>query len=297
MSNILSIYIIFLVVLSIAGYSLLIYFTRSVEHDDGASESKHTFDGIRELNEPLPGWWLWLFIISIIFGICYLVLYPGLGKNKGFLNWTSHKGHEEKTTINNKLYEPIYISYYKESIEDLSDNLKALKIGKSLFLNNCSLCHGIDARGGYGFPNLTNNKWLYGGTPKDIKMTITNGRRGKMPAYGEIIGNDDDIESTALYVLSLSVADNSEQTLIGNGKVKFSKICSACHGLNAKGNKYIGAPDLTNPQWIYGGGLDDIKYTIKNGRSAIMPAHKDILTKEQIHLLVSYIYSLNKNSN
>ena len=293
MTSLLSLYIIFLVVLSIVGYSALIYFTRTVDHSD--SDAPHTFDGISENNEPMPAWWLWLFVLTIIFGIFYLFLYPGLGSNKGFLDWTSHKSCDEIIKNESKIYEPIYASYYKLSVEELASNLKALKIGKSLFLNNCALCHGLDAKGGNGFPNLTNNKWLYGGMPNEIKMTITNGRKGKMPPYGSVLGNDMDIESTALYVLSLT--DNSvDKALTDKGRVKFSMICSACHGLNAKGNKYIGAPDLTNPQWIHGGSLDNVKATIKFGRNGVMPAHKDVLSREQIHILTAYIFSLNKNS-
>lgn len=294
MSSLLSIYIIFIVVFSIALYSAIIYFTKNITHDDGDAESAHTFDGITEMNEPLPVWWLWLFVLTIIFGIGYLALYPGLGKYKGFLEWTSHKECDERTSVENKFYQPLYASYSKISVEELSSNLKALKIGKSLFLNNCSLCHGLDAKGGNGFPNLTNNKWLYGGLPNEIKMTITNGRKGKMPAYGSIVGTDEDIEATALYVLSLS-SDVKSSELTNKGKVKFSMICSACHGLNAKGNKFIGAPDLTNPQWIHGGGLENVKKTIKFGRGGVMPAHKDVLTKEQIHILAAYIFSLNKS--
>lgn len=292
MSDKLSLYIVFLVVFSILLYSCLIYFTKSVENSDDSKE-KHSFDGITELNKPLPAWWLWLSVISIIFAACYLFLYPGLGKNKGFLEWTSYKECDKKTLERDKLYNPIYISFYKDNIETLSLNLKALKIGKSLFLNNCSICHGIDAKGGNGFPNLTNNKWLYGGTPIEIKTSITNGRRGKMPPYAAIIVNESDIDATALYVLSLSKKEK-ELELTDKGKIKFTTICAACHGLNAKGNKYIGAPDLTDPQWIYGNTLKDIKTTIKSGRSGTMPAHKDVLTKEQIHILTAYIYSLNK---
>lgn len=277
---------------SIIGYSALIYFTRNLSQP-ASDEEHHTFDGISELNQPLPSWWLWLFVLTIIFGLFYLALYPGLGKNKGLLEWTSQKACDEISKQEDDIYKPLYMSFSKIKIEDLSSNLKALKIGKSLFINNCSLCHGLDARGGNGFPNLTNNKWLYGGTPEEIRMTITNGRRGKMPAYASIVGSDEEIESTALYVISLSKPDVSP-TLTGKGKIKFSTICSACHGLNAKGNKFIGAPDLTDPQWIYGETLDNIKNTIKFGRNGIMPAHKDILTKEQIHILAAYVYSLNK---
>jgi len=293
-SDKLSLYVIFLVVGSILAYILLLYFTKSVKHGSSDPNEHHSFDGIVELNEPLPIWWLWLAIISIIFTIGYLFLYPGLGKIKGYFNWTSHKECEENILKNDRIYNPIYTSFFKENIENLSTNLKALKIGKSLFVNNCSLCHGLDAKGGNGFPNLTNSKWLYGGTPTDIKTTITNGRRGKMPPYGHIIGNESDIEATALYVLSLS-GKEKESELTNKGKIKFTTICAACHGLNAKGNKYIGAPDLTEPQWIYGDTLKDIKTGIKNGRNGVMPAHKDVLTKEQIHILTAYIYSLNKN--
>lgn len=295
MSNLLSIYIIFLVVISIVACSALIYFTKSVKHhDEGKAQKFHTsFDGITELNEPLPMWWLWLFIFSIIFSITYLILYPGLGAFKGLFDWTAQKEHDIRLIKENELYDPMYAAFYKDSVETLSVNLKALKIGRSLFINNCSLCHGLDAKGGNGFPNLTNNKWLYGGTIEDIKTTITNGRRGKMPGYGKIINTSDDIENTALYVLSLS-DNNKTSMLTEKGKIKFNTICSACHGINGKGNKFLGAPDLTDPQWIYGNTLDDIKNTIKIGRNGVMPAHKGILTKEQIHILTAYIYSLNK---
>lgn len=293
MSNILNLYIIFLVFFSIIGYSALIYFTRNLSHQHDDND-KHSFDGITELNQPLPSWWLWLFVLTIIFSLFYLALYPGLGKNKGLLDWTSQKACDEISKQEDIIYRPLYMSFSKISIEELSSNLKALKIGKSLFINNCSLCHGLDARGGNGFPNLTNNKWLYGGTPNEIKMTITNGRKGKMPAYASAIGGDEEINSTAWYVISLSDQSVSPD-LTTKGKIKFNTICSACHGLNAKGNKFIGAPDLTNPQWIYGGGLENVKNAIKLGRNGVMPAHKDVLTKEQIHILTAYIYSLNKN--
>lgn len=297
MSNFFNLYIIFLVLGSIIGYTVLLLLTKNATHHDEGKDKKHhtTFDGIIELNEPLPMWWFLFFVMSIIFGILYLILYPGLGKNKGLLSWTSYNDLEERVKKENLIYDPMYTAFYKDSIEMLSTNLKALKIGRSLFINNCSLCHGIDAKGGNGFPNLTNNKWLYGGTPNEIKTTITNGRRGKMPGYSAVIKDENDIENTALYVLSLSKKNEENNNLTNIGKTKFNTICSACHGINAKGNKFIGAPDLTDPQWIYGNTLNDIKNTIKNGRNGVMPAHKGILSKEQIHILTAYIYSLNKS--
>jgi len=296
-SNAVSIYIIFLVVGSIIFYTALFLGMRTTpHHDDGKTDINDmtSFDGITETNHPLPGWWLWMMGISIVFGIGYLALYPGLGKIKGALGWVSYDDHNANTVKENKMYDPIYNAFAKESIDDLSVNFKSLKIGKSLFMNNCALCHGLDAKGGNGFPNLTNNKWLYGGTPKEIKTSITNGRRGKMPGYSPVIKDDADVESTALYVLSLS-GKNEQSSLTDKGKIKFNTICSACHGMNAKGNKFLGAPDLTDPQWIYGSSLNNIKDTIKNGRNGVMPAHKGILTKEQIHILTAYIYSLNKS--
>lgn len=283
----------FLVFASIIGYTLLLYFTRKTTQSD-SGEHSHNFDGIEELNEPLPAWWMWLFFLTIIYSIVYLILYPGLGDNKGFLKWNSQKACNDIIKKRDAQYQHIYLAYSKMRIEDLSTNLRALKIGKSLFINNCSICHGLDARGGNGFPNLTNNKWLYGGTPNEIKTTITNGRKGRMPPYGSVIGGEDILESTAYYVLSLTIKE-IPQELTATGKLKFNTICSACHGLNAKGNKFIGAPDLTDPQWVYGGDFIDVKNSIKNGRHGVMPSHKDVLSKEQIHILTAYIFSLNKS--
>ncbi|HFL8824287.1 MAG TPA: cytochrome-c oxidase, cbb3-type subunit III [Candidatus Azoamicus sp. OHIO1] len=270
----------------------MIYFTRTSKPDNKSDH--HSYDGIKELNEPLPIWWLWIFCISIIFGVVYLIIYPGLGKFKGIYEWSSHKECEEITKIEDKKYENIYITFEKEDIETLYKNSKAIKIGRSLFLNNCSQCHGIDAKGNIGFPNLTLNKWLYGGNPNEIKTTITNGRSGKMPPIGKIMGTNEDIENTALYVLSLSTNQN-DLIKISKGKEKFDKFCTACHGLNANGNKFLGAPNLNDPKWVYGNTLENIKTTILNGRNGLMPAHKDVLSKSQIHLLTAYVYSLNND--
>lgn len=291
MSNFWSIYIIFIVVVSILIYSGLIYFTRNIEQSSDSNDH-HVYDGIEEDNKPLPFWWVLMFCLSIIFAVIYLIFYPGLGKFNGLLHWSSKKECDNKTILENKIYEPIYTSLGSKTIDELKNDLKAMKIARSIFVNNCSICHGIDAKGALGFPNLTNNKWLYGGEIDDIKNTITNGRNGRMPPLGAIIG--DNVEAVATYVLSLSkkVSDND---LVEKGKIKFGTICIACHGQNATGNKFLGAPNLTDPQWIYGGSIEDIKKTIIFGRSGFMPAHKNILTKEQIHILTAYIHLLNNS--
>ena len=290
MSNFWSIYIIIIVVFSILLYSALIYYTKDVEH---TSNTEHyEFDGIVEDNKPLPKWWLWLFCISIVFAIIYLMFYPGLGKFEGILQWTSKKECQSKTIMEDKLYAPIYIALGNKTIEELKNNVKAMKIAKSLFVNNCAVCHGVDAKGALGFPNLSNNKWLYGGNVDDIKNSITNGRNGTMPAWGSVLG--DDLDAVVFYVQTLSrKIDNLD--LIEKGKKRFDTICIACHGKYAKGNKFLWSPDLTDPQWIYGSSFENVKKTIKFGRSGFMPAHKNVLTKEQIHILTAYIHLLNNS--
>lgn len=302
MNNFWHVYVCFIVLIHIVGYGFLLYYTKSIklsetheEHDnDIIKYSEYHYDEIEELNEPLPKWWYWMFFISIFYGVIYLIFYPGFGKFSGILNWTSHKECSLDIDNHKKLYNDLYGAYVNVSVDNLSKNKDALKIGNNIFLNNCSPCHGYDATGSKGFPNLTNNIWLHGGDPEEIKESITNGRNGFMPAYGPIIGNEEDIKCVALYVQSLSIKGVYDNTHLERGKNIFQKICFICHGSDANGDKLKGAPSLLTPQWIYGSSLDDIIQTIKYGRKGQMPAHRDILTKDQIHIVTSYIYSLNK---
>ncbi|QQG46723.1 MAG: cytochrome-c oxidase, cbb3-type subunit III [Candidatus Azosocius agrarius] len=300
MNNFWNLCICFVILVNIFGYGLFLYYTKNIkletkvhENFDHMVEYDH-YDEIEELNEPLPKWWYWMFLVSIFYGILYLICYPGLGKFSGVLNWTSSGECTSKIEQQKKVYNDFYNVYKNINVENLSINESALKIGRNLFLNNCSSCHGYDAKGSKGFPNLTNNIWLYGGTVNDIKDTITNGRNGRMPPLGQFIGNDEDIKCVALYVQSLSINKNYDEILLSKGRDIFNKICVLCHGKDALGDKMKGAPNLVNPQWIYGSSLEDIMQTVKYGRSGDMPSHKHILTEEQIHIVTAYIYSLNK---
>jgi cytochrome c oxidase cbb3-type subunit 3 len=292
MSSFWSWYIILLVVVNIAGCAVLLFMTR--RNNTGVSEGEelaHSYDGITELNNPLPKWWLWLFIITIVFSAIYLTLYPGLGNYKGTLNWTSQKQWRTEVTDFDKTYGPIFEKYSQTPVTTLIHDQKALEIGQRLFANNCAMCHGSDGRGAKGFPNLADDDWLYGGTPENIEQSISYGRNGTMPPMGDAVGGEEHVKAVAEYV-SLLNGRRHRAKLAEQGKAKFDIICSACHGMDGKGNQALGAPNLTNNVWLYGGTKQIIMETIRNGRSGRMPAHEKILSKDKIHLLVAYVYSL-----
>jgi len=252
----------------------------------------HVWDNdLRELNNPLPRWWLFLFIITLAFAGAYLALYPGLGNNKGTLGWSS-KGQLEAEMAKAKVeQDKIFAAFKNASVEDLARDPKAHAIGERLFLNNCAACHGSDAKGNKGFPNLTDNDWLHGGSPEKIIETITHGRRGQMPVMAPAVGSADEVRQVANYVLSLSGAGhNSIQAELG--KAKFKQVCAACHGADGKGNQAIGAPNLTDKIWLHGFGEEAIMAMVNKGKLNIMPAQETRLSEDQIKLLASYVWSL-----
>ncbi len=251
----------------------------------------HKWDGdLEEYNNPLPRWWLWLFYITIIFGFIYLTLFPGLGKYAGKLGWTSKGQYEKEIEHANKNYDPIFANYAQKDITELAKDSKATKVGQRLFLNYCATCHGSDAGGARGFPNLTDNDWLWGGNPAEIKATIMNGRMGAMPAWGSVLG-DQGVKEVTQYVISLS-GRKHDAALASAGKARFETLCVACHGVDGKGNKALGAPNLTDNTWLYGGSAGVIAQTISKGRNGVMPAHGNFLGENKVHLLAAYIYSL-----
>ena len=258
----------------------------------------HTWDNdLQEYNNPLPRWWLWLFYITLVFGVVYLVLYPGMGTWKGVLGWSS--GNTLSADANSeyaiemskaaKKYDPIYQKYAGVAVADLATDAQyaeAREMGKRLFLTYCMQCHQSDASGARGYPNLTDNDWLYGGSPDQIKVSIANGRNGMMPPHAHL--SDDAISSLSNWLSGDASAEAA-------GKAAFmSSGCLGCHGLNAEGNIALGAPNLTDGIWLYGGSAAAIEQTIRKGRMGQMPAHQELLGDDKVHLLTAYVYSLSQ---
>jgi cytochrome c oxidase cbb3-type subunit III len=251
----------------------------------------HVWDeDLREMNNPLPLWWVGLFILTIVFSFGYFYFYPGLGNAAGSYGWTSSGQYQEEVTRANEALKPLYAKYDGQPPEDLVKDPKAMAIGERLFMNNCAQCHGSDARGSKGFPNLTDADWLYGGSPDKIKETLHQGRMGVMPPMAAAVGTPDDVKNVAHYVLSLSGSPH-DSLRASLGKAKFG-ACAACHGNDGKGNQAMGAPNLTDKIWLHGWGEETIVAMINNGKTNQMPAQKDRLTESQIHVLTGYVWSL-----
>ncbi|HET7525701.1 MAG TPA: cytochrome-c oxidase, cbb3-type subunit III [Burkholderiaceae bacterium] len=251
----------------------------------------HVWDeDLRELNNPLPRWWMWLFVITVVFSAIYLALYPGLGSNQGTLKWSSTGQYDAEKAAAQAKVAPLFATYANLPAQQLARDGKAMALGERLFANNCAACHGADARGSKGFPNLTDNDWLWGGTPEKIEETITNGRKGMMPPMAAAVGGAQDVRNVANYVLSLSGSPH-DAFAASQGKAKFV-ACAACHGLDGKGNQALGAPNLTDKVWLHGWGEDAVMAMINNGKNNEMPAHGERLTAQQIHVLAAYVWSL-----
>ncbi|HYL90012.1 MAG TPA: cytochrome-c oxidase, cbb3-type subunit III [Burkholderiales bacterium] len=285
-----SIYIAVITVASIVGCAVLLKM-QSYRPGGEVQTTGHKWDeDLAEYNNPLPRWWSWLFYITIVFALGYLVLYPGLGSWKGTLGWTQVAQLKEETAQAEKHFAPLYEKFATMEVEALAKNPDALAIGQKLFLNNCAQCHASDGAGSRGFPNLTDMDWLWGGTPEAIKTSITEGRMGMMPAWGQALG-ETKIKDVVHYVRSLSGLTHDSIRAV-RGKDVFAANCIACHGPEGKGSPAMGAPDLTDAVWLHGGSEDAIIRTVTGGRVDQMPAHKDKLSPAQIHLLTAYVYSL-----
>ncbi|MDH2435113.1 cytochrome-c oxidase, cbb3-type subunit III [Pokkaliibacter sp. MBI-7] len=292
MNLVLSVGVTLITLAVILGCFALVIQTRKSEKYKEATEQTlgHEFDGIEEYDNPLPRWWFNLFVITIVFGLVYLMLYPGLGNFQGLLGWSSKGQYNTEMAYADEHYKPVFEKYAALPIEEAAKNPVAVQMGQRLFLNNCAVCHGSQAQGGHGFPNLGDNDWLYGGAPDTILATITNGRTGGMPAWGDALG-EDGIEDVANYVLSLSDQPHNADAA-ARGQANFQALCTACHGPDGKGQQALGAPNLTDNIWLYGGSFADITQTLRNGRAGAMPAHKDLLSADKIKLLAAYVYSL-----
>ncbi|MBI4006023.1 MAG: cytochrome-c oxidase, cbb3-type subunit III [Gammaproteobacteria bacterium] len=257
------------------------------------STTDHVWDeNLSEYNNPLPKWWLNLFYITLVFGIIYLVLYPGLGSFAGILGWSQTRQYDEEIKNAGEKYDPIFTQYANQELMAVVNNPAALEIGKRLYSTYCTTCHGSDAGGARGFPNLRDNDWLYGGDPATIKTTILNGRAGMMPAWKGLIGEKEITEVTE-YVVSLSGRE-ADVSAVAKGMGTFAQYCAVCHGADGKGNQQLGAPNLTDDIWLHGGARARILETVSLGRQGNMPAHKEFLGDAKAHLLAAYIYSLSR---
>ncbi len=285
-------YVAGLTLVSIIACAILLWIsgtTKVKAHADNTTG--HVWDGdLQELNNPLPKWWVYLFIITVIFALAYGLLYPMFGQYKGVLGWSSQGQHTAEVKKMQEAIAPIYAAFRSQAPEQLAGDAQAMAVGERLFQNNCAQCHGSDARGARSFPNLTDGDWLYGGTPADIKTTLMEGRNGMMPPMAAAVGSAEDVRNLAHYVLSLSGSphDSVKATV---GKSKFG-ACAACHGMDGKGNTAMGAPNLTDNTWLHGWGEEAVVKAITNGFSNQMPSQAAKLNADQIHVLTAYVWGL-----
>ena len=284
-------YVAVIVVVSII-YCIWVLWSNSKVKFNPGNTTGHVWDGnLQEMNNPMPKWWVWLFIITIVFAVAYSLLYPTLGSSQGKLGWSSAKQHADEGEKLKAAIAPVYEKFKTMSVEELAKDPKAQLIGDRLYQNFCAQCHGADARGGKSFPNLTDGDWLGGdGSHAYIKTTIANGRMGVMPPMAAAIGTPDDVRNVAEYVLSLS-GSASDPVKAALGKEKFV-ACAACHGADGKGNQAVGAPNLTDNIWLHGFGADFIVKMINEGKTNVMPTQKSKLTEDQLHVLAGYIWGL-----
>lgn len=277
---------------NVAGIVWLLYANgRAKTVKTASSNTGHVWDGdLTELNNPQPRWWLWLFVLSVIWGLGYLVFYPGLGSSPGTLGWTSQKQHAAEVRAANELQAPRYARFATLSLEQLAQDPDAMGEARSLFANGCAGCHGSDARGAPGFPNLTDGDWLYGNVPETLLATIGGGRMGAMPGWQAAL-TDAGVEEVVAYVQSLS-GTAARPELVQAGAARYAVFCVACHGADARGNQMLGAPNLADTVWLYGGDADSLRVTIGAGRQNQMPAHEALLGKDRVRLMAAYVLSL-----
>lgn len=295
-----SVFIIVFTVINIIACLWLMWWTArtrvasATASDDGVGKTGHVWDGdLEELNNPLPRWWLGLFIITVIFGAAYLAFFPGLGNFSGTSKWSSVRSYEEQVQQQREKFEARLATLKDHSLNELAVNMDAMATAKNLFGANCAGCHGSDARGAKGFPNLTDKDWLWGNEEPRLLETIAQGRHGMMPALGSVLG-ETGVNEVASYVVSLS-GGKAPPDWVNAGQNRFQTLCVGCHGMDAKGNQMLGAPNLTDNVWLHGGDFDSVRATITNGRDNQMPAHAELLGETKIKLLAAYVLSLSED--
>ncbi|MEM8560760.1 MAG: cytochrome-c oxidase, cbb3-type subunit III [Pseudomonadota bacterium] len=250
----------------------------------------HVADGIEEYDNPLPAWWFYMFVITIVWGVGYLIVYPGLGNFPGLIGWTQVEQYDKRVAEADARYQDMRSRYLALPVAEIAQDPAVRKMGMRLFANECAQCHGDDARGRYGFPNLTDNDWIYGGDADTIKYTLINGRVAAMPAWSGII-NDQGIADVTQFLLHLN-GKTADPSQVAAGKEVYLTYCAACHGTEGEGNQALGSPNLANGIWLYGGSEAQIAHSIRAGRNGVMPAFQDTLSDDKIHILSAYVYGL-----
>jgi cytochrome c oxidase cbb3-type subunit 3 len=289
-SSVWDVYITLLTLVSIVACAVLLWGQTKARKAQGDTTGHIWDEDLAEYNNPLPGWWRWLFYITIVFSLVYLVLYPGLGSWKGTLGWSQVGQLEQENAQAEKQFGPLYQKFAATEVAALAKSPEALAVGQKLFLNSCAQCHASDGGGSRGFPSLTDRDWLYGGDPATIKASIAEGRNGIMPPFGAALG-DQGVKDVTQYVRSLSGLTH-DPLRAAFGKELYQQTCVACHGADGKGNPALGAPNLADKVWLHGS--EQIAETVAKGRASQMPAHKDILSEAKIHLLTAYVLSLSQ---
>lgn len=289
-----NVYVIVIVLASIFACVVLLFVQGKATFTPGKTMGHVWDENIEEYNNPMPKWWSWMFILTVVFALVYLALYPGLGKFPGMLRWTAVGEHQAEVAKVDAQVKPLFDKYLKMDLKAVAADQQAMEMGKRLYMTYCMQCHGADARGSKGFPSLADHDWLYGGEPEKIEETIANGRMGVMPPHGHLGG--DTIKDLANHVRALAGLPN-DGVRAAKGKEAFASAgCLGCHGADGTGMQAIGAPNLTDKTWLYGSAETTIIETITGGRQNKMPAWKEFLGDGKVHLLAAYVYSLGQGA-
>jgi cytochrome c oxidase cbb3-type subunit 3 len=310
-----SLYVAILTLGTLLAMAWLLWSTRRGQRSDTTEQTVgHTYDGIEEYDNPLPKWWFWLFVATLVFALGYLVLYPGLGNWNGLLpgyryldaehqtrfangqtGWSSVHEWEQEMHQAEQRYGPLFARFATLPIEEVARDPQALGMGSRLFASNCAVCHGADAQGQFGYPNLTDDDWRWGGDGAAIKASILNGRHAVMPAWGTLLG-EQGVADVSAYVLTGLLKRPLPEGIkadLQQGAQLYTRTCVACHGAQGQGNPLLGSPNLTHaPGYLYGTGFAQLQQTIAQGRQGVMPAQAAMQGNDRVHLLAAYVYSL-----
>ncbi len=274
----------------LACFWLIVWTNRQRASDEEIAEAEgHVWDeDVRELNNPLPMWWLWLFVLTLVWGGLYFLLYPSLTVYDGALGWSQEEQYREQVAAAEERYGPLFARYGSTPVVELAANDEAMQTGASLYANYCSQCHGANALGAPGFPNLTDDVWNWGGTPEAIEHTLVNGRSGIMPALGAALGGDEGVAQMVEYVRGMADGQDTDSP----AHARYMTLCIACHGPTGGGMAMLGAPALNDDVWLYGSSPEAVRKSLVEGRNGVMPAHLDLLGRDRIRILAAWVYRL-----